>query len=101
MKNVTTGGLTAVLVVMLVIAIALPATSNTTDQDSVELTGCLSQSGDDWKLEDGDGKEIVLIPSPLLDGHSGHKVKLTGSWLEANDLKMFKVSEVEHLGDCS
>ncbi len=68
-----------------------------------QLVGCLEE-GDEagyYLLTDEDGEEYDVTGIADLKKHLGHKVRLTGSWEEEGESRIFKATKIEHLSaDC-
>ncbi len=77
--------------------------SHSGHQEEVSIVGCLDEGGDEgyFVLTDEDGEEIDVTGSAELGKHLGHKVRLTGTWVEEDEYEIFKVAKIEHISaDC-
>lgn len=108
--------LTSVCVALPLLASLAPAASAASpDDDETTLTGCLA-AGDEpgeYVLTDEETDEEIDVEGPdSLAAHVGHRVKLTGSWVEDDDEgdeeeegyeeedgSYFHATAVEHISD--
>lgn len=65
------------------------------------LTGCLAAADGQWMITGDEGAHAVVEGAADLEAHSGHEVRLTGTWQEGADgEKVFVADAIEHLGVC-
>ncbi len=69
-------------------------------QETVTITGCISQDGDSWKLTDADGNDVWLAASQEIAALDGHSAELSGSWAEVDGKRIFAATDVNDLGSC-
>ncbi len=63
------------------------------------VVGCLDEGDEEgyYLLMDEDGEEWDVKGSAELAKHLGHTVRLTGSWEETGEVKVFIAKKIEHL----
>ena len=98
-------GLFALTLFLLVPAVVFSSAPNGIEdpevaQETVTLTGCISQDGDSWKLTDADGNDVWLAASEQIAALDGHSAELSGSWAEVDGRRLFAATGVKDLGAC-